>query len=60
MIIQFQRKANAVFRITRPVCYNKYIGKTDRNIIRGMDEHRTKPDWPMNQHLKIVFNLQNI
>ena len=49
--IQFQQKANVVYRIACPGCYNKYIGKTGRNIITRMDEHGTKPDHPMYQHL---------
>ena len=49
--IQFQTKANVVDRITCPGCYNKYIGKTGRNIITRMDQHGTKPDQPMYQHL---------
>ena len=49
--IPFQQKANIVYRITCPGCYNKYIGKTGRNIITRMDEHGTKPDHPMYQHL---------
>ena len=49
--IQFQQKANIVYRIMCPGCYNKYMGKTDRNIITRMDERGTKPDQPMNQHL---------
>ena len=49
--IQFQQKANVIYRTTCPRCYNKYIGKTDRNIITRMDEHGTKPDQPMYQHL---------
>ena len=49
--IQFQQKDNVIYRITCPGCFNKYIGKTDRNIIMRMDEHGTKPDWPMYQHL---------
>ena len=50
--IQFQQKANVVYRITCLGCYNKYIiRKTNRNIITRMDEHGTKPDQPMHQHL---------
>ena len=49
--IQFQQKANVISRITCPVCYNKYIGKTDRNIITRLDENGTKPDQQMYQHL---------
>ena len=49
--IQFQQKANVVYKITSPGCYNKYNGKTDQNIITRMDKHGTKPDLPMHQHL---------
>ena len=49
--IQIQQKANVIYRITCPDCYNKYIGKTDRNIITRLDEHGTKPDQPMHLHL---------
>ena len=49
--IQFRQKANVIYRITCPGCFNKYIGKTDQNIITRIDEHGTKPDQPMYQHL---------
>ena len=49
--IQIQQKANVIYRITCPDCYNKYIGKTDRNIITRLDERGTKPDQPMHLHL---------
>ena len=45
------------YKITCPDCFNKLIGKTDRNIITRIDEHGTKPDQPMHQHLT---NLKNI
>ena len=45
--IQFQQKANVIYRITCLGCYNKYIEKTDRNIITRLNEHGTKPDQPM-------------
>ena len=56
--IQFQQKANVVYRITYPSCYNKCIGKTDRNILTRMDEQNL-----INQcinTLQIVLNLLNI
>ena len=49
--IQFQQKASVIYRITCPGCYNKYIGKTERSIITELDEHGTKSDQPMYQHL---------
>ena len=36
--IQFQEKANVVNRITCPGWYNKYIEKTNRNIITRTHE----------------------
>ena len=42
--IQIQQKANVLYRITCPGYHNKYIGKTDRNIITRLDEYETKPD----------------
>ena len=41
--IEFQQKANVIYRITSQGCYSKYIGKTDRNVTR-LDEDRTKTD----------------
>ena len=49
--IQFQQKANVIYRITCPGCYNKYIGKTDKSIKARLDEHETKPGQAMYQHL---------
>ena len=49
--IQFQQKANVVYSITYPDCYNKYISKTDWNIITRIDEHGTIRDQPVHQHL---------
>ena len=49
--IQLQQKANIIYRITYSGCCNKYIGKTDRNIITRLDEHVTEPDQPMYQHV---------
>ena len=55
--IQFQQKANVIYRITCSGCYSKYIGKTDRNIITRLDEHGTKPDQLMYQQCIIdAFN----
>ena len=34
-------------------CFNKYRGKTDRNIITRIDEHITKPDQPMYEPCKL-------
>ena len=44
-------KSNVVYRITCPGCFQIYVGKTDRNLITRHDEHGTKVDQPMYQHL---------
>ena len=44
-------KANVIYRITCPGCFSKHIGKTDHNHTTRLDEHGTKPDQPMYQHL---------
>ena len=49
--IQIQQKANVIYRIRCPGFYNKYIGKTDRNIITRFYRHGTKPDQPLYLHL---------
>ena len=42
--VQFQQKANVVYKITWPGCFNKYIGKTDKYTIARIDEHGTEPN----------------
>ena len=49
--VQFQQKANVVYKITWPGCFNKYIGKTDKYTIARIDEHGTEPNQPVHQHL---------
>ena len=55
--VQFQQKANVVYKIKCPGCFNKYVGRIDRNIITRIFEHGTKPDQPM---LQVVQKLKNI
>ena len=42
---------SVIYRITCPDCFQKYVGKTDRNLITRLDEHGTKIDQPMYQLL---------
>ena len=37
--IPTDQKANLMYRFTCPGCNEKYIGKTDRNIITRLHEH---------------------
>ena len=49
--ISAEQKSNVIYGITCPGCFQKYVGKTDRNLITRLDEHGTKVDQPMYQHL---------
>ena len=45
--ISREQKYNVIYRITCPGCFQKYVGKTDRNLITRLDKHGTKVDQPM-------------
>ena len=49
--ISVEEKSNVIDRIACPGCFQKYVGKTDWNLITKLDEHGTKVDQPMYQHL---------
>ena len=49
--ISAEQKSNVIYRISCPRCFQKYAGKTDRNPITRLNEHGTKVDQPMYQHL---------
>ena len=40
--ISVEQKSNVIYKITRPGCFQKYVGKTDRILITRLDEHGTK------------------
>ena len=46
-----EQKSNVIYSITCPGCFQKYVGKTDRNLINRLDGHGTKVDQPMYQYL---------
>ena len=48
--ISVEQKYDVIYRITCPGCFQKFVGKTDRNLITRPDEHGTKVDQPMYQH----------
>ena len=58
--ISVEQKSNVIYKITCPGCFQKYVGKTDRSLISRLDEHGTKVDQPVYQHLCncSVFNDQ--
>ena len=49
--ISEEQKSNVIYRITSPGCFQKYVGKTDRNLITRLDKHGTKVDQPIYQLL---------
>ena len=58
--ISAEQKSNVIYRITCPDCFQKYVGKTDRNLITRLNEHGTKSDQRMYQHLIIVVHLMTM
>ena len=51
--ISMEQKSNVIYKIIFPGCFQKYVCKTDRNIITCPDEHSTKFGQLMYQHLSI-------
>ena len=49
--ISVEQKSNVVYRIRCPGCFQKYVGKTDGNLITRLEKHGTKVDLLMYQHL---------
>ena len=49
--ISAEQKSNVIYGITCHGFFQKYVGKTDRSLITRLDEHGTKVDQPMYQHL---------
>ena len=47
--ISAEQKSNVIYEITCPSCFQKYVGKTNRNLITRLDEHGTKVDQPVYQ-----------
>ena len=45
--ISAEQKSNVIYSISCPGCFQKY----DRNLITRLDEHGTKVDQPIYQHL---------
>ena len=50
--IPTHQKFNVVYTIKCPGCGEDYVGKTDRCVITRLNEHRTRSDQPMFQHLQ--------
>ena len=56
--ISVGQESNVIYRIMYSDCFQKYIVKAIQNLITRLDEHGTKADQPMYQHLSncSVFN----
>ena len=57
-LFKLETKFKVIYKINCPSCFNDYIGKTDTNLIIRLDEHGTKPDQAIYQHLNssVKFN----
>ena len=49
--IETTQKANKIYDIQCPACKENYIGKTDRYFVTHLDEHGSRHDQPILQHL---------
>ena len=49
--IKTNHKANIIYDIQCPACKEHYIDKTDRCFVTRLDEHGSRHDQPMFQHL---------
>ena len=45
--VSVKEKCNAFYMNTCPGCFQKYVDKTDRNLINRLDEHGTKVSQPV-------------
>ena len=50
-VISAEQKSSVIYRITCPDCFQKYVDKIDRHLTTRLDEHDTKVDQTMYQHL---------
>ena len=49
--ISVEQKSTVIYRIICPDSFQKYVDKTDRNLISRLDEDGEKVGQPMSQHL---------
>ena len=50
--IPTHQKSNVIYTIKWPECDEDYVGKTDRCVIKRLNEHSNRSDQPMFQHLQ--------
>ena len=49
--ISKHQKANVIYKVTLPSCNEDYVGETDRNLVTRLNEHASREDQPIYQHL---------
>ena len=47
-----EQKFNIIYRIIYLGCFQKYVGKTNQNLITRLEEHGINVDQPLYQHLR--------
>ena len=58
--IPIHQKANVICKVTCPCSYEDYVGKTDRNLVMRSNEHGSREDQPMYQHLSKCEHFAHI
>ena len=58
--IPVYQKANVIYKVTCPGCNEDYVGKTDRNLVTRLNEHASRKDQPMYQHLSKCEHFADI
>ena len=51
-------KSNIVYKFNCPGCKSSYIGKTERNFFKRCEEHASKKDSAVNNHLSYCPEAQ--
>ena len=58
--LKFEQISNLIYEFTCPGCQKKYIGKTDRCLSIRLNEHATRDDQPIHQHLTSCMDFNYI
>ena len=58
--LKFEQKSNLIYEFNCPGCQKKYIGKTDRCLSISLNEHATRDDQAIHQHLTSCVDFNYI
>ena len=58
--ILIHQEANVIYEVTCSGCNEDYVGKTDRNSVTRFNEHTSREDQPMCQHLSKCEHFAHI